>query len=481
MTDHDLTGLTLADTAARIQRGDLSPVGLTELMIARIDRLNPELVAYVTVSSDEALADARAAEAEIRDGKYRGPLHGIPLSIKDNIATRGIRTTAGSRVLEDCVPDYDATVVAQLRDAGAVILGKTNMHEWANGGTTINPFYGTTRNPWDTERIAGGSSGGSAAGVAASLGLGSLGTDNGGSVRNPASLCGIVGFKPTYGRISRFGHVPGDGGFSTNHLGVFSKTVRDCALVLQAIAGRDPKDPNSADEPVPDYEDGLDGGIEGLRVGIVKGYFDRYMTKAVRDVFVEAQSQLESLGAKLVEVEVPHLDTTRFVWPCITRPENVVENLPYLTARPRDYSPRLLRQNIGAMLIPADAYVTAQRIRRLLCREFDEVFKGVDIIAAPTAAVPAPTIEESEKAVMEVDGQEIRLESPGVNFRSLFTTPFNLTGLPALSVNCGFSAGGLPIGLQLVGPRFEEGRVLRAAHAYEQAAGWYRRTPPLGG
>ncbi len=481
MTDHDLSGLTLADAAARIKGKELSPVELTELMLARIDRLNPGLVAYVTVAREEALADARAAEAEIRDGGYRGPLHGIPLSIKDNIATKGIRTTAGSKVLEDCVPDYDATVVARLREAGAVILGKTNMHEWANGGTTINPFYGTTRNPWDTERIAGGSSGGSAAGVTTSLGLGSLGTDNGGSVRNPASLCGIVGLKPTYGRVSRFGHVPGDGGFSTNHVGVFSKTVRDCALILQAIAGQDPKDPNSAAEPVPDYEDGLDGGVEGLRVGIVKDYFDRYMTKAVREAFVEAQGRLESLGATLVEVEVPHLDTTRLVWPCITRPENVVENLPYLTARPRDYSPRLLRQNIGAMLIPADAYVTAQRIRRRLCREFDEVFAQVDIIAAPTAAVPAPTIGESERAVMEVDGEEIRLESPGVNFRSLFTTPFNLTGLPALSVNCGFSAGGLPIGLQLVGPRFREERVLRSAHAYEQAAGWYRRKPPVDG
>ena len=479
MTDQDLTDLTLADASARIRSGDLSPIELTELMLARIDRLNPELVAYVTVASEEALADARAAEAEIRDGKYRGPLHGIPLSIKDNIATRGIRTTAGSKVLEDCVPDYDATVVARLREAGAVILGKTNMHEWANGGTTINPFYGTTRNPWDTERIAGGSSGGSAAGLAASLCLGSIGTDNGGSVRNPASLCGLVGFKPTYGRVSRFGHVPGDGGFSTNHLGVFSKTVRDCALILEAIAGQDPKDPNSADVPVPDYGDGLRADIEGIRVGIVRDYFDRYMVKSVKEAFVAAQRQLEALGAKLVEVEVPHLETTRFVWPCITRPENVVENLPYLSARPRDYSPRLLLQNIGSMLIPADAYVAAQRIRRLLCREFDEVFDAVDLIAAPTAAVPAPTIEESKKAVMEVDGQHVRLEGAGVNFRSLFTTPFNLTGLPALSVNCGFSTGGLPIGLQIVGPRFREQRVMQAAHAYEQAAGWYRRTPPV--
>ena len=286
MTDHDLGGLTLAEAAARIKSKELSPVELTELMLARIERLNPELVAYVTVSREEALADARAAETEIRDGKYRGPLHGIPLSIKDNIATRGIRTTAGSKVLEECVPDYDATAVARLREAGAVILGKTNMHEWANGGTTINPFYGTTRNPWDTERIAGGSSGGSAAGLAASLCLGSIGTDNGGSVRNPASLCGTVGFKPTYGRISRFGHVPGDGGFSTNHLGVFSKTVRDCALILQAVAGQDPEDPNSADEPVPDYEDGPGRGHRrgpgGDRQGLLRPLHDEVGAGGVR-------------------------------------------------------------------------------------------------------------------------------------------------------------------------------------------------------
>lgn len=481
MTEQELTEITLAAAAIRVKSGELSPIELTELMLARINRLNPELVAYVTVAHEEALADARAAETEIRAGQYRGALHGIPLSIKDNIATRGIRTTAGSRVLKDYIPDYDATVVARLKDAGAVILGKSNMHEWANGGTTINPFYGTTRNPWDTERIAGGSSGGSAAGLAASLSLGSIGTDNGGSVRNPASLCGVVGFKPTFGRVSRFGHIPENGGFSTNHVGVFSKTVRDCTLILETIAGSDPKDTNSANRPVPKYEEGLEGGIQGLRVGIIKGYFDQYMTETVRDAFVGALHQLGSLGAELVEVEIPHLEATRVVWPCITRPENVVDNLPYLTTQARDYSPRLLHQNIGAMLIPADAYVLAQQLRRLLCQEFNKVFEEVDIIATPTAAVPAPTIDESKQATMEVDGQEIKLESPGVNFRSLFTTPFNLTGLPALSINCGFSSGGLPIGLQLVGPRFGEEAVLRAAHCYEQAAGWFRRKPPTGG
>ena len=480
MTDQDLTDMTLAAAAAQIKNKEVSPIELTELMLARIDRLNPKLVAFVTVAREEALADARAAEAEIRDGRHRGaasrssPVHQGQHCDARHPHHRGVQGAGGlrSRLRRH---GGDAVERGGRGDPGQdqhARVGQRRHHHQPVLRHHPQPLgHGADRR--GVQRRIGGGSG-------RKSGSGSLGTDNGGSVRNPASLCGIVGFKPTYGRVSRFGHVPGDGGFSTNHVGVFSKTVRDCALILGAISGRDPKDPNSADEPVPDYENGLVGGVEGLRVGIVKDYFDRYMTRAVSDVFAEAQRQLESVGARLVEVEVPHLDATRVAWPCITRPENVVENLPYLTARPRDYSPRLLHQNIGAMLIPADAYVTAQRIRRLLCREFDEVFEQVDIIAAPTAAVPAPTIEESERAVMEVDGEEIRLESPGVNYRSLFTTPFNLTGLPALSVNCGFTDGGLPIGLQIVGPRFREERVLRAAHAYEQAAGWYRRKPPAG-
>lgn len=477
MRHDDLQDLTIADASEQISSKRISPLELTRLMLDRIEALNPKFIAYITVDADGAIAAAKTAEAEILRGRYRGPLHGIPVSIKDNIATRGVRTTAGSKVLDDWVPDFDATVVARLKQAGAVILGKTNMHEWANGGTTINPFYGTTRNPWDTSRIAGGSSGGSAVSVAAGLCLGSIGTDNGGSVRNPASLCGTVGFKPTYGRISRHGGVPGDGGYSTNHFGVLTGTVRDCALMLQAVAGRDLEDPSSADLPVPDYSKGLEGQVKGLKIGLVKDYFERAMVRSVRQAFVEVQKVLASLGVACVEVEVPHIDATSVAWTFITRPENVSENLPYLTARPRDYSPGLFRRNIAAMLIPAGAYIAAQRVRRALCREFEEVFRDVDLLIAPTGPVPAPTIDECKRGVMEIDGDKIALESPGVNFRSLFTTPFNLTGLPALSVCCGFSAGGLPIGLQFVGPRFEEGRVLQAAHAYERAARWYERRP----
>jgi aspartyl-tRNA(Asn)/glutamyl-tRNA(Gln) amidotransferase subunit A len=286
-----------------------------------------------------------------------------------------------------------------------------------------------------------------------------------------------VGFKPTYGRISRYGGVPGDGGYTTNHFGVFTRTVRDCALMLQAIAGQDPNDPDSASEPVADYSRGLEDTVNGLRVGLVKDYFDRTMARNVGQAFAEAQRVLVSLGVTFVEVEVPHIDATSAAWTFITRPESVSEHLPYLTARPRDYSPALFKRNLAAMLIPAGAYTTAQRIRRALCREFDEVFRDVDLIITPTGPVPAPTVDECKRAVMEVDGETIELESSGVNFRSLFTTPFNLTGLPALSVCCGFSAGGLPIGLQFVGPHFEESRVMQAAHAYERTARWYERRP----
>ena len=270
----DFQDLTLAEAAGRIEARELSPVELTRAYLDRIDRLDPELNTFVTLTREKALEDAVRAEADIAAGRYRGALHGIPVSIKDSLATAGVRTTAGSKHLSDWIPDEDATVVARLKQAGAVILGKTNMHEWAAGCTTINPYYGTTRNPWDRNRVSGGSSGGSAASVAAGLALGSIGTDNAGSVRNPASLCGVVGLKATYGRVSRVGGVAGTGGYSTDHFGVLTRTVRDSALMLQAIAGPDPRDPLSSDVPVPDFGALLGEGVAGLRVGIIRDYFD---------------------------------------------------------------------------------------------------------------------------------------------------------------------------------------------------------------
>ncbi len=296
MQERDLEGLTIADLSPRIKNGEISPVELTRLFLERIHRLNPILNAYVTLTEERALRDAGLAEEEIRSGKYRGPLHGIPVSVKDNLATKGVRTTAGSKILSAWVPDFDATAVARLKEAGAIILGKTNLSEWALGGTTINPYYGTTHNPWDLKRIAGGSSGGSGAAVAASLCMASIGTDSAQSVRNPASMCGIVGIKPTYGRISQHGVVAGSGGYSTNQVGILTKTVADCALVLEQVAGWDPNDPLSSDEPVPEYSKRTAREVQGLKAGIVREYFEELMTSQVKKAFEEALKQLQSLG-----------------------------------------------------------------------------------------------------------------------------------------------------------------------------------------
>ncbi len=479
MTELDLEELTIAEVAPRIRSRKVSPVRLTRLVLERTKRLNPVLNAYVTLTEDQARADAKAAEREInKRGRYRGQLHGIPVSVKDNLATKGVRTTAGSKVLSEWVPDFDATVVTRLKEAGAIILGKTNMHEWAAGGTTINPFYGTTSNPWDLKRIPGGSSGGSAAAVAASMGMASIGTDNRGSVRNPASLCGVVGLKATYGRVSRFGGVDGTGGYSTDHFGIFTKTVEDCALVLQAIAGYDPKDPLSSDEPVPDYSRRIREKVKGLRLGLIKGYFDGLMVGEVRDAFAEAVKLLESLGMRAEELTIPHMELVPAVQ-AASRAENISAHEQYLRTRPRDYSPAVLYRNISTLMIPAAAYVTAQRVRRIICQEFDEAFERVHVIVAPTA-MPAPTIEECKRGFVEVDGKKVNLQiEGGASFGTLCTIPFNVTGLPAISIRCGFSSSGLPIGMQIVGPAFREDLVFQVGHAYERAAKWYERKPAL--
>lgn len=479
MTEKELEEITIVELGPQIKSKKVSPVELTELFLERIGRLNPLLNAYTNVTEANARAQAKVAEKEISSGSYRGPLHGIPISVKENICVKDVRTTAGSKTLAEWVPAYDATIVERLREAGAIFLGKTNMHEWAMGGTTINPFYGTTRNPWDTNRIAGGSSGGSAAAVAASLCLASLGTDNGGSVRNPASVCGIVGLKPTFGRLSHFGGVDGSGGYSTDHFGILVKTVTDCSVILQAIAGYDPKDPRCADEPVPEYSTIVQETVRGLKIGLIDNYFDNLMVRDVRNAFENAVNQLKALGTKIETISIPHVDLISPVWACITRSENASAHLPYVITRPRDYSPGILHQLVGSLLIPAGTYMTAQRVRRLICDEFDDAFRKIDVIVTPTAPMAAPTIEECEQGFVNADGKRISLRDAGVNYRSLGTAPFNVTGLPALTVCCGFSSAGLPIGLQIVGKAFDEGKVLQVASAYEAATEWHKRKPAL--
>ncbi len=479
MPELDPTTLTIANLAPRIATREVSPVEVTTAYLERIKRLNPAINAYSTVMEDDAMAEARRAEEEIAGGNYRGPLHGMPVSIKDNLAVKGYPTTAGTKILADWIPDFDATVVTRLREAGAVVLGKNNMHEWAGGGTTMNPYFGTTHNPWDTARVPGGSSGGSAAAVAADLCLISIGTDNAGSVRNPASWCGTVGLKATYGRVSRYGGVAGTGGFSSDHFGPFSKTVEDCALVLAAIAGEDPNDPLSSAEPVPDYAEGLGNAVAGMKVGIVDSYFDELMVDEVAKSFQDALAALESLGMRVQDITIPHMDAVPAVQAATSRCENLVAHEPYLRKQPRDYSFELMARNIASLTIPASSYVTSQRVRRVICHEFEEALEDVQVIVAPTVGMAAPTIEECKQGFADVAGRRVPFRHPSGSFGTRATIPFNVTGLPALSVCCGFTDGGLPLGLQVVGACFDEGRMFQVAHAYEQAAGWVERKPAL--
>ena len=475
----DLEGLTIGEVAPLIRKKQISPLELTRRYLERIKKLNPSLNAYLAITEDDAVAAARRAEREISKGNYRGPLHGIPVSIKDNIAVKGVTTTAGSKILADWVPDFDATVVERLKGAGAVILGKTNMHEWAKGSNSINPFYGTSCNPWDTARTPGGSSGGSAVAVAAGLCLASVGTDSAGSVRNPASLCGTVGLKPTLGRVSSFGGVAGTGGYTVNHFGVLTRTVQDCAVVLGHIAGHDPKDPLSSDEPVPNYTKPIGVPVKGMKVGIIKGYFEQSLVGEVRSAFDEALKTLKALGMKIEEITIPHIDLVPALQAASTRPEANSDHDQYLRTRPRDYSPGLLYTLIAGLLIPAPVYVTAQRVRRLLCQEFDTAFEKVQVIVAPTLFSTAPTIEECNRGYIEADGKRINLTDRAGNFLTRYTIPFNVTGLPTISVCCGFSSSDLPIGMQISAPPFQEGKVLQVAHAYERTAEWYKRNPQL--
>ena len=475
----DLEGLTIGEIAPLIRKKQISPLELTRCYLERIKTLNPVLNAYLAMTEEGALAAAKRAEREITKGNYRGPLHGIPFSIKDNIAVKGATTTAGSKILSDWVPDFDATVVERLKEAGTVILGKTNMHEWAKGSNSINPFYGTSLNPWDTTRVPGGSSGGSAVAVAAGLCLASLGTDSAGSVRNPASLCGTVGLKPTLGRVSSFGGVAGTGGYTVNHFGVFTTTVKDCALVLGHIAGHDPKDPLSSDEPVPNYTKPIGKPVKGMKIGIIKGYFEQSLVGEVRRAFEEALRMLKALGMKTQEVTIPHMDLVPALQAASTRPEANSDHDHYLRTRPRDYSPGLLYSLIAGLLIPAPVYVTAQRVRRLLCQEFDTAFEKVQVIVAPTLFSTAPTIEECNRGYIEADGKRINLQDRAGNFLTRYTIPFNVTGLPTISICCGFSSSGLPIGMQISAPPFQEGTVFQVADAYEKVAEWYKRNPQL--
>ncbi|GIX47548.1 MAG: amidase [Candidatus Tectimicrobiota bacterium] len=468
MATDELCFQSLSQLSARLAAGDLSPVALTQAYLERIARLDAHLNSYITVTAELALQQAREAEAQLRRYGPRSPLHGIPLALKDLIATRDIPTTGGARVLEHVLPDHDAAVVERLRAAGAVLLGKLNLNEFA----TLVPSarYGPVRNPWHPEHSPGGSSSGSGAAVAAGLCAAALGTDTGGSIRLPAALCGIVGLKPTYGRVSLFGVIPL--AWSLDHVGPMARSVRDVALLLQVLAGPDARDLACSEAPVPSYTAGLHGDLAGLRLGVPKAFFADFTDAEVRRAFDAAVGVLQEAGAQVEEVALPDLSEAWAIAQVIINAEAYVWHAPSLQRQAADYGPQVRAFLERGRDILATDYVRAQQARARLRRDVLAACAHVDALLTPGALVPAPPLEAR---TVRLAGREVRLLPALVSA----TCPFNLTGQPALTLPCGFSATGLPLALQIVGKPFAEATVLRIGDAYEARSDWHRRRPPL--
>ena len=463
MTDQDLAYTTISDLASDLKSKKISPVEVTELALSRIERHDGALNSFITVMAESARQDAKAAEAEIAAGTYRGPLHGVPVAAKDLYATKGTRTTGGSLLFSDWVPDHDATIVERLRAAGAVLIGKTNLHELAYGTTSANPHFGPVHNPWRQGYHPGGSSGGSAAAVAAGLSWMALGSDTGASIRQPAACCGIVGIKPTFGRVSKQGCLPL--AWSMDHAGPLNRSVRDAALTLNILAGHDVSDPCSVDRPVPDFTKGLDQGIAGKRIAVVRKFF---MEDGDAEVFAGVEAALlvlESLGAVIEEIELPHAHDAFKAGTLTIVTEGATYHTDHLKTRPDGFSPQCRADLELGHLYKATDYLHAQRLRRHLMNLVAEIMDPLDALVMPTAPITATTIEGNPP------------DHPVYRVRN--TIPFNFLGLPAISIPCGFSSEDLPIGLQIVGKAFDESTILQIAQAYEQTTAWGIRRPAL--
>ncbi len=466
----ELCYLTAAQLAPLIARKDISPVEVVEAHLARAQTLEPTLNSFITMLPDRATAAARQAEREIQKGQYRGPLHGIPLALKDLYYTQGIRTTSGSRIFDDFVPDFDCTVASRFEEAGAILLGKLNMHQFAYGPTGENPDYGHMHNPWDPELIAGGSSGGSGSAVAAGQCTISMGSDTGGSVRIPSALCGVVGLKPTYGLLSRHGLTALS--WSMDHPGSMVRSVEDCALALNATAGYDPNDPASARVELPDYTKALTGNIKGLRIGVPKEYFQAPIDPQVEGAVRGAIDLLGELGGTVTEVSWPMYSYSQPISSTIVMAEATAYHNELLRTRASQMDPTVRLRLESGFFISATDYLRAQQARTLFNRQSMELLEQVDLLAGPTVPITACSIGESRVRVGSEEMGTIAALTP-------YTRPFNINGFPAITVPCGFSEDSLPIGLQLAGRPFDEETVLRAAHAYEQATEWHKRRPPL--
>ena len=475
MTPDEIPFLSASELAAAIRNRSVSPVAAVDAYLDRIDAVGKRLNAYITVCADEARADAKRLEAEAAAGSFRGPLHGVPVGVKDQIHTAGVRTTDASKIRADFVPDTDATVVARLKAAGAVIIGKTNMSEFALGDP-ISSWFGPARNPWDTARNPGTSSTGSGSATAGFLCATSLGEDTGGSIRGPAANCGLVGIRPTWGRVSRAG-VDG-ASWSVDTIGPISRTVTDCALTLGVIAGYDPKDRYSRPESVPDYLDSLDAGVRGMRIGVVQelmGGHGLSLDDRSREAVSAAVEVFRELGAEVVPVSLPMAPFTGPIVRTITSTERVSLNPEWLRERFEDYHPNTRVAFAAGNLIPGQVYYKALKLRALVRRQVIAAFREVDLLLQPTSTGPAGLLSDEPPIISSKEMAAATLREG--SFRGLYS----LSGCPALSIPCGFTtdgAGALPLALQIGGPHLGETAVLRAAYACEQATPWHNRRPP---
>jgi aspartyl-tRNA(Asn)/glutamyl-tRNA(Gln) amidotransferase subunit A len=469
MDANELCYLSAGQLGRLIQKKEVSPVEVIEGHIKRAESLEPRLNSFIAFLPEKAREEARRAEKEILAGRSRGPLHGIPLGLKDLYYVRGIPNTAGIKIFKDFIPDFDSTVTARLREAGTILLGKLNMHPLAYGPTGENPEYGHMHNPWNTECITGGSSGGSGSAAASGQCTLTMGSDTGGSIRIPSALCGLAGLKPTYGRVSRYGLTTL--AWSQDHPGPLARTVEDCALVLNAIAGYDPNDPVSVPLPVPDYTKALLGTIKGLRIGVPKEYFEVPIDGNVKEIVWKGIRKLEELGATVTEVSWSMYPHAAAIANTIQMAEATAYHKKLIKERASEiWHPVRLRLEAGFFISAVD-YVQAERARTLFFEQSLELMKKVDLLAGPTVPVTAFRIGTNEVKIGNRTTKAIPLLTQ-------YTRPFNINGFPAISIPCGFS-NDLPVGLQLAGRPFEEETVLRAAHVYEQATDWHQRRPSI--
>mgnify|MGYP006106416289 FL=1 len=462
--------MSAGDLSKLVQNKEISPVEIIEAHLTRIDATEPVLNSFITLLADEARGAALQAEKDIQAGRYKGPLHGIPVALKDLYNTGGVRTTSGSRIFDNFIPTEDCTVAAKFQQAGAILVGKLNMHPFAYGPTGENLDYGHMHNPWNPDMVTGGSSGGSGSAAAAGQCTITTGSDTGGSIRIPAALCGIVGLKPTYGLVSRHGLTALS--WSLDHPGPMTRTVEDAAITMNVIAGHDPKDVASAKVDIPDYTSALTGDIKGLRIGIVKEYFETPLDPQVRKAVMDAIGLLESMGAEVKEVSYPMFNQSQAISSTVLMSEATAYHRDLLEKDGHQiYEP--VRQRLEAgLFISAAEYLRAQQARTIFDNQGRRLLDDVDLLAGPTEPVTAPRIMASKVMAGE---QEVGV----VGALTQYTRPYNINGFPAISVPCGFSDENMPIGLQLAGKPFDELTVLRAAHAYEQATDWHTRRPPV--